>query len=173
MTKSNFEKITKQPMFARPPLPEEGVGRVGYGAVPEGGWAQRAKDRPDGAIRDGRIARVQGLDKEAGEGQGQDDGRAARRHEGRLHREIWRRIAMLSLLKRKPKPPVVVEPRTAPEPVRRTRQQNIKVSEDCSAAFAALAEAQGISKAALFEDMVAERLEAVQRRGFELGSAKR
>ena len=33
MTKSNFEKIAKQPMFARPPLPEEGVGRVGYGAA--------------------------------------------------------------------------------------------------------------------------------------------
>ena len=71
---------------------------------------------------------------------------------------------MLSLLKRKPKPPVVIEPQPA-EPVRRTHQQNIKVSEDCSAAFAALAEAQGISKAALFEDMVAERLEALQRRG--------
>jgi hypothetical protein len=45
------------------------------------------------------------------------------------------------------------------------RQQNIKASEDCCAAFAAIAEAQGISKAALFEDMVAERLEALQRRG--------
>ncbi len=79
---------------------------------------------------------------------------------------------MLSLLKRKPKLPVVIEPQPA-EPVRRTHQQNIKVSEDCSAAFAALAEAQGISKAALFEDMVAERLETAQRRGFELGLAKR
>ena len=49
--------------------------------------------------------------------------------------------------------------------MKRTRQQNIKVSEDCSAAFAALAEAQGISKAALFEDMVAERLEALQSGG--------
>ena len=55
---------------------------------------------------------------------------------------------MLSLLKRKPKAPVVIEPQPA-EPVRRTHQQNIKVSEDCSAAFAVLAEAQGISKAAL------------------------
>ena len=61
---------------------------------------------------------------------------------------------MLSLLKRKSKPPVVVEQQPT-EPVRRTHQQNIKVSEDCSAAFAALAEAQGISKASLFEDMVA------------------
>jgi len=33
MTKSNFDKLTKQPMFARPPLPEEGAGRAGYGAV--------------------------------------------------------------------------------------------------------------------------------------------
>ena len=170
MTKSNFEKITKQPMFARPPLPRKGWAAWAM-ALPEGGRAQRAKDRPDRAIRDGRIARVQGLDKEAGEGQGQDDGRAARRYEGRLYREIWRRIAMLSLLKRKPKPPVVAS--RDPPSLRRTRQQNIKVSEDCSAAFVALAEAQGISKAALFEDMVAERLEALQRRGFELGSAKR
>ena len=71
---------------------------------------------------------------------------------------------MLSLLKRKPKLPVVAE-LPAPEPMKRTRQQNIKVSDDCSAAFTALAEAQGISKAALFEDMVAERLEVSQRRG--------
>jgi hypothetical protein len=33
MTKSNFDKLTKQPMFARPPLPEEGAGRAGFGAV--------------------------------------------------------------------------------------------------------------------------------------------
>ncbi len=71
---------------------------------------------------------------------------------------------MLSLLKRKPKPAVMAAPEPT-EPIRRTHQQNIKVSKDCSDAFAALAEAQGISKAALFEDMVAERLEALQRRG--------
>ena len=76
---------------------------------------------------------------------------------------------MLSLLKRKPKPPVVIMPPQAAEPaVRRNRQQNIKVSEDCSVAFAALAEAYGLSKAGLFEDMVAERLEAAQRQGFAL-----
>ncbi len=79
---------------------------------------------------------------------------------------------MLSLLKRKPKLPFIVEQQPV-EPIRRTRQQNIKVSDDCSAAFAALAEAQGISKAALFEDMVAERLETAQRRGLELGLSKR
>ncbi len=73
---------------------------------------------------------------------------------------------MLYLLKRKPKPAMIERP--APEPTRRNRQQNIKVSEDCSVAFTALAEAQGISKAALFEDMVAERLETAQRQGFEL-----
>jgi len=77
---------------------------------------------------------------------------------------------MLSLLKRKPKAPVVIEPQPA-EPIRRTHQQNIKVSDDCSVAFAALAEAQGISKAALFEDMVAERLEAAERRGMKLRTA--
>jgi hypothetical protein len=72
---------------------------------------------------------------------------------------------VLFLLRRKP--PAKIE-RPAPEPARRNRQQNIKVSEDCSFAFTALAEAQGISKAALFEDMVAERLETAQRQGFEL-----
>jgi hypothetical protein len=68
---------------------------------------------------------------------------------------------MLSLLKRKPA--AAIEPQSAAPPARRNRQQNIKVSEDCSAAFAALAEAQGMSKAALFEDMVVERLEALRR----------
>ena len=75
---------------------------------------------------------------------------------------------MLSLLRRKPKLPVVIEQEAAEAPVKRNRQQNIKVSEDCSAAFAALAEAQGISKAALFEDMVAERLEMAERQGVRL-----
>ena len=62
---------------------------------------------------------------------------------------------MLSLLKRKPKPAALAQQR-APETLRRYRQQNIKVSDDCAAAFAALADAQGLSKSALFEDMVAE-----------------
>jgi len=76
---------------------------------------------------------------------------------------------VLSLLKRKSKPPVMITPpQPAEPPVRRNRQQNIKVSEDCSLAFAGLAEAQGLSKAALFEDMVAERLERAERQGFKL-----
>ena len=34
MTKSNFDKLAKQPMFARPPLPDDGASPiVGYGAV--------------------------------------------------------------------------------------------------------------------------------------------
>jgi len=74
---------------------------------------------------------------------------------------------MLSLLKRKPKPAVLIEQK-APDAMRRTRQQNIKVSDDCAAAFAALAEAQRLSKSALFEDMVAERLETLQRQGVRL-----
>ena len=74
---------------------------------------------------------------------------------------------MLSLLKRKPKP--MTEAASEPaEPARRSRQQNIKASEDCAIAFAALAEAQGISKAALFEDLVAERLEALKRQGVKI-----
>ncbi len=76
---------------------------------------------------------------------------------------------MLSLLKRKPKPPVMImQPQSAEPPVRRNKQQNIKVSDDCSVAFAALAEAYGLSKSALFEDMVAERLETAQRQGCAL-----
>ncbi len=78
---------------------------------------------------------------------------------------------MLSLLRRKPKPEVMIE-QGSKEPVQRNRQQNIKVSEDCSVAFAAIAEAQGISKAALFEDMVAERLETLRRHGVGIGTSK-
>jgi hypothetical protein len=83
---------------------------------------------------------------------------------------------MLSMFTRKPKAPVEAEP-VAPveyieaepaEPVRRMKQQNIKASEDCCAAFAAIAEAQGISKAALFEDMVAVKLEELERQGFKI-----
>jgi hypothetical protein len=77
---------------------------------------------------------------------------------------------MLSFLKRKPEPasePVVpIEPRPAP-PVRRS-QQNIKVTKDAAAAFAAIAVAQGFSKAALFEDMVAERFQQLERQGVKL-----
>ena len=88
---------------------------------------------------------------------------------------------MLSLLKRKPKPPVeekpvvlIESPTLAPEhelpvePVRRMKQQNIKVTEDVGVAFDAIARALGISKAALFEDMVAERIEALERKGVKV-----
>jgi hypothetical protein len=57
------------------------------------------------------------------------------------------------------------------ELARRNRQLNLKVSEDCSTHFAALAKAQGISKAALFEDLVAERLEKLELRGVNIGVA--
>jgi hypothetical protein len=33
MTKSNFEKLAKQPMLARPPRADEALEAVGYGAV--------------------------------------------------------------------------------------------------------------------------------------------
>ncbi len=78
---------------------------------------------------------------------------------------------MLSILRRKPKLPVMIEQGAnlpSAEPARRNRQQNIKVSEDCAIAFAALAEVQGLSKAALFEDMVAERFETARRQGLSL-----
>jgi hypothetical protein len=74
---------------------------------------------------------------------------------------------MLSIWRRKPEPAAAIE-QGASEPVRRTQQQNIKVSEDCSLAFAALAKALGVSKAALFEDMVAERLAMSERQGLRL-----
>jgi len=76
---------------------------------------------------------------------------------------------MLSFLKRKPEAPVQTETRASP-PVRRQRQQNIKVSEDCAATFAAIAEAQGFSRAALFEDMVAERLQQLEQQGVKLNT---
>jgi hypothetical protein len=78
---------------------------------------------------------------------------------------------MLSFLKRKPpgpEPAAQIEPPQPGPAVRRARQQNIKVSDDCAAAFAAIAEAQGFSKAALFEDMVAERLQQLERQGLKL-----
>ena len=66
----------------------------------------------------------------------------------------------------------------APEPVavlaapvaegsgqKRDQQINIKVSEDCKRVFAAIAKAQGLSAAAAFEDMVAERAEKLARAG--------
>jgi hypothetical protein len=75
---------------------------------------------------------------------------------------------VLSFLKRKPEALAKDEEKRA-GPMRKN-WQNIKVSEDCGIAFAALAEAQGLSKAALFEDMVAERLERLERQGLKLGS---
>ena len=79
---------------------------------------------------------------------------------------------MLTLWKRKPDPlPVEAIPaQPVPQgvPVRRNRQQNIKVTDDCAAAFAAIANALHMSKAALFEDLVAERLETLQRQGVKV-----
>lgn len=87
---------------------------------------------------------------------------------------------MLSLLKRKPKPslkeepvvetePAVLDLESAPsEPMRRMRQQNIKATDDVCLAFEAIANALAITKADLFEDMVAERLEGLRRQGVEV-----
>jgi hypothetical protein len=78
---------------------------------------------------------------------------------------------MLSFLKRKPEPTTPedgapIEP--IPEPPIRRSQQNIKVSKDCATTFAAIAEAQKFSKAALFEDMVEERRQQLERQGMKL-----
>jgi len=86
---------------------------------------------------------------------------------------------MLSLFKSKPKAAVQAESieQAEPvesieaepaEPVRRMKQQNIKASEDCIIAFGAIAKALGRTKAELFEDMVAERLESLRREGVQL-----
>lgn len=83
---------------------------------------------------------------------------------------------MLSLFRPKSKPAIQAEPvepinyleAEPAEPVRRHKQQNIKASEDCCEAFARIAQAQGMSKAELFEDMVAERLELLRRQGVKV-----
>jgi hypothetical protein len=49
----------------------------------------------------------------------------------------------------------------------------VKVSDDCAAAFAAIAAAQGFSKAALFEDLVAERLQHLEGQGGEAGHVRK
>ena len=111
MTKSNFEKLAKAPLFARPPRPDEGASPIiGYGAVARCRRAFGAPNRPHGAVCNGRLAGIQAVAEGEGCRTRQVAGRAARRHEGRLHRKIRRRIAMLSLFKRKPKAPVEAEP---------------------------------------------------------------
>ncbi|MGB0085332.1 MAG: hypothetical protein WBP94_08185 [Rhodomicrobiaceae bacterium] len=75
---------------------------------------------------------------------------------------------MLSLWKRKPEPVAKTIAQTTSEPAKRNCQQNIKVSKDCATHFVALAKAQGMSRAELFEDMVAARLEELQRSGMKV-----
>jgi hypothetical protein len=48
---------------------------------------------------------------------------------------------------------------------RRDKQLNIKASDECKRVFAQIAQAQGLSAAALFEDMVAERADMLVRAG--------
>jgi hypothetical protein len=79
-------------------------------------------------------------------------------------------MTMLSFLKWKPEQtqesalPVI----PSPAPPIRCSQQNIKVSKDCAATFAAIADAQGYTKAGLFEDMVEERRQQLERQGVKL-----
>ena len=53
---------------------------------------------------------------------------------------------------------------SAPE-ARRNRQKNLKASPACIAAFGHIARLMGMSEAALFEDMVAQRWEELRRWG--------
>ena len=164
MTKSNFDKLAKAPLFARPPRADENASPVaGYGAVraaTDGRHERRAvryNSRPSSRLSSSAGSRKSGSER-------QEHGRAVGRYESRLHREV-RRVAMLSLWKRKPAE--ILEVSRPAGDARRNRQLNIKVSDDCSALFAALAKAQSLSKAALFEDMVAGRSSA-QRHGVKV-----
>ena len=51
---------------------------------------------------------------------------------------------------------------------KRSKQLNLKVTEDCLAAFEALAKALLATKADLFEDMVAARLDEAEQQGITL-----
>jgi hypothetical protein len=53
---------------------------------------------------------------------------------------------------------------SAPE-ARRNRQKNLKASPACIAAFGHIAKLTGMSEAALFEDMVAQRWDDLRRSG--------
>jgi len=54
----------------------------------------------------------------------------------------------------------------AAEPVApRDKQKNLKASAQCLAAFGAIAKAEGLSEAALFEELVAERYDTLCARG--------
>jgi hypothetical protein len=84
---------------------------------------------------------------------------------GRKPRATWDVLwsKALFFLKRRPKPVALIQAKVAEaDRRRRNRQLNIKVHEDCSRAFSALAKAQGMSKAAFLKDMVAERLERLR-----------
>ena len=186
MTKSNFEKLAEAPAFAPPPRPDEGASPiVGYGAV-------RAEDGRS-ARRTGRTVQFATVVspefkkwlKVKAAVCGKCTGRVARRHEGCLHRKIRRRVAMF-LFKRKPKPAVedetiseagepagevaadIAEPAEEPEPVRRVKQQNIKASEDCCMAFAAIAKALGMTKAAAVRGYGRRKAGQLRRQGVDV-----
>ena len=78
MTKSNFEGLSKPPIFARPPRQEEGANPVkGYGAVRFNRRPHGPPDRAHGAICDRGVGRIQEVDEGAGRLEGQDHGGAA------------------------------------------------------------------------------------------------
>ena len=51
---------------------------------------------------------------------------------------------------------------------KRDRQLNLKVSEDCKVIFEAIVKTLDTSNAALFEDLVAARLEELERQGVKV-----
>ena len=64
-----------------------------------------------------------------------------------------------------PEIPAAVQAAPAHAAPKRDKQLNLKVSEACKRVFAQIAQAQGLSAAALFEDMVAERAEQLANAG--------
>ena len=92
---------------------------------------------------------------------------------------------MLSLLKRKPKPHVeekpvaliecptpALEPELAAEPMRRMEAAKHQSHGRCRHRLRRDRQGACISKAALFEDMVAERLEALQSQGVTIETSR-
>lgn len=67
--------------------------------------------------------------------------------------------------------PIVVSPDD--ESKKRDRQKNVKATQMCLDIFSQCAKAQGVSEAALFEDLVAERQEALRKAGVRFKVAKR
>ncbi len=77
MTKSNFEKLSEEAMFAPAPPSDDELRSPGLGAIRGRDGRTRPENRTHGAVRDGCLAGIQGLDESAGQEGGQIASRAA------------------------------------------------------------------------------------------------